>query len=86
MAAQALDQVAAPDDDAGLRPAEELVAGKAHEIRAGAQALRWSRLVADRRERSGAQVVDERELVRTRDLREVAMGSSEKPTTRKLDW
>src|SRR5207342_2052627 len=39
VAAQPLDELCAPDDDPGLRPSEELVAGEADEIRAGIEAL-----------------------------------------------
>ena len=39
------DEVRATDDEAGLRPADELVAAERHDVRAGGQALRRHRLV-----------------------------------------
>ena len=69
--AQPFDEVSAPDDDARLRATEQLVAGEADEVGARAKALRRGRLVADPRERPLAEVVDERDLVATRDRREL---------------
>src|SRR5207302_5247324 len=63
MATQLLYEVGAPDDDPGLRPAEQLVAGEADEIRAGSEACARSRLVAEVHECTGAQIVQERQVV-----------------------
>ena len=88
VATEPLDEVGAPDDDPGLRPAEELVAGEADEIGAVAQALRGGRLVADADERARAEVVDEREsrAARATSASSESRGRSVKPTTRKFDW
>ena len=51
MPAQTLDEIGAPDDDPGLRPAEKLVAREAHEVRARRQCFARRRLVADVHER-----------------------------------
>ncbi len=67
MPAQPLDEVAAPDDDARLRAAEELVAREADEVGAGAQRAADGRLPRDVAERARAEVVDEREAVRACD-------------------
>ena len=58
---QPLDQVGAPDDDPGLRAAEELVAGEADEIGTRGEAAARGGLVTERHERPGAEVVDERQ-------------------------
>ena len=63
MAAEALDEVGAPDDDPRLRPAEELVAREGDEVGARGEALARRRLVLERRERARAEVVDERQGV-----------------------
>ena len=64
MAAQPLDELGAADDDARLRPAEQLVAGEADEVGAGREALARGRLVARSvDERARAEVVDERQPV-----------------------
>ena len=76
MAAQPLDEVGAADDDAGLRPAEQLVAGERHEIGAGREALLRRRLVRELDEDAGAEVVDERQLVPPRDLRRAARAAA----------
>ena len=67
MPPQPLDQVGAAGEDAGLRAAEELVAREAHEVGAGGEARRGGRLVADRRERARAEIVDERQPGARRD-------------------
>jgi hypothetical protein len=54
--AQALDQLGTTDDDAGLRAAQQLVAGEADEIGARGEARCRCRLVADVRERARAQL------------------------------
>ena len=72
MAPQPLDEVGAADDDARLRPAEQLVAGEADEVGAGRERLLARRLVAETvGERAGAEVVDERQLVSARDRGEL---------------
>ena len=63
------DQILAADDEAGLRPAEQLVAGEGDEIGALGDGLAHRRLVreAEAREidqRAGAEIVDERHAVR----------------------
>src|SRR5262252_2117788 len=63
MSAQALDELGVAEHDAGLRAAEELVAREADEVGAGGQRLASSRLGFHRRDRPGAQVVDQREPV-----------------------
>ena len=79
VAAEPLHERRLPDDDAGLRAAEELVAGEADEIGAGGEARGRSRLVAERRaatpeprsSTSGRPTVrDPRELARGRPLGE----------------
>ena len=72
MAPQPLHELRLADDDPRLRPAQQLVAGEADEAGAGGEALARLRLVAERHERAGAEVVDEREVVRGRDLRQLA--------------
>ena len=72
MTPQPLDEIGAPDDDARLRPAEELVPGEADEIGSGAQALGRRRLVADTPERARAEVVDERQAGSLRDRGQLA--------------
>ena len=88
MPAQLLDEVRAPDDDSGLRPAEQLVAGEADEVGARGEARGGGRLVAEVEQRARAEVVDERQPGSLRDLRPArrARGCSVKPTTRKFDW
>ncbi len=71
MAPQPLDEIGATDDHTGLRTAEELVAGEAHEIGSRAKALGRCRLVAHLRERARAEVVHQGQLVRARDRREL---------------
>ena len=51
------------DDDARLRPAQKLVPREADEAGARREALARLRLVAERHERAGAEVVDEREVM-----------------------
>ena len=48
MATQTFDEVRSSHYDAGLRPAEELVAGEADDVSPGAEALGRSRLVSNR--------------------------------------
>ena len=72
MPAQPLDQVGPADEDPRLRPAEQLVAREADEIGSRGEARGGRRLVADRRERARAEVVDERQPGPLRDLRELA--------------
>ena len=89
VAAQPLDEVGAPDDDPGLRPAEQLVAGEVDEIGAGRERLPRRRLVRDscrlrtpepRSSTSGSSW-------RCATAASCASGgSSVKPTTRKFDW
>ena len=62
-----LDELRAPDDDAGLRAAEQLVAREADEVGAGGEARRGGRLVAQVEQRARAEVVDERQAVPRRD-------------------
>ena len=75
MAAQPLDEVGAADDDARLRPAEQLVAGEADEVGARGEALARRRLVASDKSLlasdAGAEVVDERQAVAARDRGEL---------------
>ena len=76
MPSQPLDELGAADDDPRLRSAEQLVAGEADEVGPGLQALARGRLVAEQQaaaheERARAEVVDERQAVRTGDPNEV---------------
>src|SRR5207253_6367477 len=66
MAAQALDELAATYDDPGLRTAQQLVAGEAHEICACSKRLASRWLVADVDERAGTEVVDQRQSMAQR--------------------
>ena len=59
--AEPLDQLGAAREDPRLRAAEQLVAREAHDVGAGGEARRGRRLVADRRERARAEIVDERQ-------------------------
>ena len=88
MAAQALDEVGAADDDPRLRPAEQLVAREADEVGARGERGGGSRLALELDERARAEVVDERQLVRgaRRAASSSTRGCSVKPTTRKFDW
>ena len=61
MPAEPLDQLGAAREDACLRAAEELVAREADDVGAGGEARSCGRLVAYRRERTRAEVVDERQ-------------------------
>src|SRR5262249_52638452 len=66
VAAEELDELGPPDEDRGLRVAEQLVAGEADEICAGFQACAGRWLVAERHaptsdEGDRAQVVNERQ-------------------------
>src|SRR5207245_5801455 len=67
----ALDELGPTDDDACLRPAEQLVAREADEIGPGRERLARSRLVADVHERAGAKVVEERQSMALRDRGEL---------------
>ena len=86
MPAEPLDQVGAADEDPGLRAAEELVAREADEVGAGGEARRGGRLVADRRERARAEVVDERQPGAGRDRGELRerglLGEADDPEVR----
>ena len=74
MPAQPFDEVGAPDDDPGLGPAEQLVAGEADEVGAGGKALLGRGLVLEMNKHTGAEVVDEREVVPARDGCELGHG------------
>ena len=67
MPAEPLDEVGAAGDDPGLRPAEQLVAGEADEVGARRERGGRRRLALDVDERAGAEVVDERQPVPSRD-------------------
>ena len=61
------DQILAADDEAGLRPAEQLVAGEGDEIGALGDRLRDRRLMREPEageidQRAGAEIVDQRHL------------------------
>ena len=71
MAPQLLDEVGASDDDAGLRPAEQLVAREADEVGAGGERFLRRRLAGKLDERARAQVVDERQPMPARDRGEL---------------
>src|SRR5262249_27610740 len=71
MAPQTLDELRGPDDDPRLWPAEELVAREADELGAGLEALPDRRLVLDPEQRSRSEIVDERQRVPLRDLRQL---------------
>ena len=81
MAPQPLDEVRAADDDARLRPAEQLVAREADEVGAGGEARGGRRLALELDERARAEVVDERQPGTSRHLRRAprAEGCSVKP-------
>src|SRR2546421_565517 len=70
MPSQLLDELRAAENDPRLRPAEELVAGEADEIRAAGERLLRRRLGLYRRERARAEVVDEWQPLAPRDLRD----------------
>ena len=63
MPAQPLDERSTAGDDPRLRPAEQLVAGEADEVRPRREACAWGRLVADLDERPGAEIVHQHEFV-----------------------
>src|SRR5436305_14650621 len=67
MAPQTLDEICPARDDAGLRPADELVPREADEVGACRQRLACRRLAGNLPESPGAEVVDERQLVPVRD-------------------
>ena len=67
VAAQALDQIGAADDDPGLRPAEQLVAREADEVGPCGKRGSGGGLTLDLDERARAEVVDERQLVAARN-------------------
>ena len=74
MAPQLRDQLALTDDDPRLRPAEQLVAGEQHEIRAGGEALRDGRLRREAELRrveqaAGAEVVEQQDASLSRQPR-----------------
>jgi hypothetical protein len=71
MPAEALDELGAADDEPGLGPAQELVAGEADEVGPAREALGHRRLVPDVEERPGAEVVHEEQAVTSGDLREL---------------
>ncbi len=71
------DQVLAADDEAGLRAAEQLVAGEGDEVGAVGDRFGDRRLVreAEAREidqRAGAEIVDQRHVALVRERRELA--------------
>ena len=70
VAPQPLDQIRAADDDPGLRPAEQLVAREADEVRAGGEARGGRRLTLELDESARAEVVDERHPGTSRHLGE----------------
>ena len=79
MAPQPLDELGISDHDPRLRPAEELVPGEADEVGTGLEALANRRLLAQqstvrRGQRAGAEVVDQRQVVPLRDLRQLGDG------------
>ena len=70
--AQLLDELGAADDDPGLRPAEELVAGEADEVGAGGERLARRRLARRaRRATPEPRSSSERQAVPSRDGREL---------------
>ena len=72
MAPQPLDELGAAEHDPRLRPAEQLVAGEAHEVGAAGERSCAVGSAADTAiERARAEVVDEREAVAPRDFREL---------------
>ena len=72
VAAQALDEVRAPEDDPRLRAAEQLVAREADEVGAARERVARRRLVPEVEQRAGAEVVDEGEPVARGDRCELA--------------
>ena len=71
MPAELLDQVGAADHDAGLRPAEQLVAAEADEVGARGERVARGRLVRDLGERARAEVVEQRHAVTAGDRGEL---------------
>ena len=63
-----LDQLRSTQEDPCLRPTEKLVSREADDVGAGREALGGRRLVADREERTRAEVVDERQAGGARKL------------------
>src|SRR5207302_1194360 len=90
MAAELRDRLPAPGGDAGLRPAEQLVAAEGDDVRAVAHGLRNGLLAAQPEsrgveERPAAEVVDERDAALAREAREVAgCGLGHEPAEREV--
>ena len=87
MPAQPLDEVGAPDDDAGLRAAEQLVAGEADEVRAGGERLARGRLARRSSRRAlrsrGRRAAAARAAARPRRARRAAaLGEADDPEVR----
>src|SRR5205814_8014293 len=72
MAPQPRDELRAAADDAGLRPAEQLVPREGDEARARGEALADEGFVGARHEAAGAEVVDQRQPEPGGELRELA--------------
>ena len=94
MSSHALDRGGLANGDAGLRPAEQLVAREAHDVGAGGDAVGGRGLIGEQRaqparhprQHSGADVVDHRAARGARPARHSSRSdvSSVKPTVRKL--
>ncbi len=89
MPAQPADELGAAAHDPRLGAAEELVAGERHEVGACGEGVAGKRLVGQRQQASGAEVVDERELVAARDGGQLAgrraLGEADGPEVRLVD-
>src|SRR5690606_20215938 len=73
------DEVLAPDDEAGLRTTEQLVAGEGDEVRALGDRLGDGRLAAQAKacqidQRAGAEIVDQRYAGLARQFRQLRRG------------
>ena len=81
-----LDELGATEHDARLRTAEQLVAAEADEIRSLFERGAGCRLVAEIDQRPGAEVVEQRQLMRVRYVGELAqrrtLGEPDEPEVR----
>ncbi len=67
MHAQPLDEISTPDDDARLRPAEQLVAREADEVGTGRERLAGGGLAGQLRQHARAEIVEQRQAVPLRN-------------------
>src|SRR6266849_6502034 len=72
MTTELLDEIGASDHDPRLRTSEQLVPGETNKVCAPCQARTCGRLVTDVDQRARAEIVDERQVVTVRDVRQFA--------------